>query len=161
MSLVLSVFGSSQAAQCSGVKLYRNVTHELSLYKEGISMEQSRVTRLHFYAGIVAVIGYLLSPFSRWNDLFVNLPLAYLFALPFSLFHEQLYLPAFVLGYWLSNLLGLMLLHHAGSKLIREQQGSVLWKNSLVITLLYTFLIIILVGLGVLPSVNELLGHIK
>ncbi len=124
-------------------------------------MQQMRVMKSHYYAGIVAVIGYLLSPLSWWNDLFVNVPLAYLFALPFSLLHERLYLPAFVLGYWLSNLMGFILLHRAGTTLIREQQRSALWKNSIVITLLYTFLIVILVWLGVLPSANELAGYMK
>ncbi len=52
-------------------------------------MQQMRVMKSHFYVGIVAVIGYLLSPLSWWNDLFVNVPLAYLFALPFSLLHEH------------------------------------------------------------------------
>ncbi len=119
------------------------------------------VIKSNFYAGIVAVIGYLLSPLSWWNDLFVNVPLAYLFALPFSLLHEQLYLPAFVLGYWLSNLLGFILLHHAGSMLIIEGKRRALWKGSLVITLGYTLLIVILVGLGVLPPANELMLYLK
>ena len=119
------------------------------------------LTKSHFYAGIVGFIGYLLSPVSWWNDLYVNVPLAYLFALPFSLLHEQLYLPAFVLGYWLSNLLGFMLLHRAGTTLIRERQGSALWKSSIVITLLYTFLIAMLVWFGMLPSANELARYIK
>jgi len=115
----------------------------------------------HFYAGIVAVIGYLLSPLSWWNDLFVNVPLAYLFALPFSLLYEPLYLPAFILGYWLSNLLGLILLHSAGTTLIKERQVRASWKSSLVITLLYTALIVMLVWYGVLPSVNELAVYMK
>lgn len=124
-------------------------------------IEQMRVTKSHFYAGTVAVIGYLLSPLSWWNDLFVNLPLAYVFAYPFSLFNETLYLPAFVLGYWLSNLIGLVLLHYAGSELIRPRQGSALWRDSFMITLLYTLLIVLLVGLGVLPSVNELTQYMN
>ncbi len=115
----------------------------------------------HFCIGIVAVVGYLLSPLSWWNDLFVNVPLAYVFALPFSLLYEPLYLPAFVVGYWLSNLLGFILLHRAGTMLTGKQQAGVLWKNSLVITLLYTFLIVLLVALGVLPSVNELVQYMR
>ncbi len=62
-------------------------------------MQQVWLTKSHLYTGIVAVVGYLLSPLSWWNDLFVNVPLAYLFALPFSQLHVQLYLPAFVLAY--------------------------------------------------------------
>ena len=49
-------------------------------------------------AGIVAVIGYLLSPLSWWNDTFVNLPLAYLFASLVSLASHRLFAPAMIVG---------------------------------------------------------------
>ncbi len=107
-------------------------------------------------AWMAAVIGYVLSPLSWWNDLFVNLPLAYLFALPFSFLNEKLYLPAFVLGYWLTNLGGLLLLHHAGATLIHTVQEHFSWKGALISTTVYTVLIVILVLTGVLPSAGEL-----
>ncbi len=43
----------------------------------------------------------------------VNVPLAYLFSWPFSAMHEQLFVPSFIIGYWLTNLLGLVMLHQA------------------------------------------------
>src|SRR5512136_829992 len=61
-------------------------------------------------SGIVAVIGYLLSPLSWWNDAFINLPLAWLFASLVSLASHRLFAPAMVLGYWLTNIVGLLLM---------------------------------------------------
>lgn len=107
-------------------------------------------------AWINAIVGYILSPLSWWNDLFVNVPLAYLFALPFSLLSEQLYLPTFVLGYWLSNVLGLLMLQQGGMALLKKRHRAVSWKGLLISTTLYTALIVILVMSGVLPSANEL-----
>lgn len=103
------------------------------------------------------ILGYVLSPLSWWNDLFVNLPLAYLFAAPFSFISDTLYLPAFVLGYWLSNLAGVLLLHRGGKALIkRGKQAPPSWKASLITATLYTALIVILVLTGILPSASEL-----
>ena len=50
-------------------------------------------------AGIIAFIGYILSPLSWWNDTFINLPLAWLFASLVSLASHRLFAPAMILGY--------------------------------------------------------------
>jgi hypothetical protein len=49
--------------------------------------------------GILATLGYLLSPASWYNDLFINIPLAYLFAFPFGLISEKLFMPFMIVGY--------------------------------------------------------------
>mgnify|MGYP007077385807 CR=1 FL=1 len=107
-------------------------------------------------ATITAFIGYLLSPLSWWNDLFINMPLAYLFAVPFSLLDEQFYLPSFVLGYWLSNVLGLLLLQRGGTQLIKQRQAHFSWKGLMISASLYTLLIVLLVQSGIVPSASEL-----
>jgi hypothetical protein len=58
------------------------------------------------HGGTLVVVGYLLSPLSWWNDIFLNLPLAYLFGSVFGWFSRTLFLPMFVLGYWLTNVAG-------------------------------------------------------
>lgn len=55
---------------------------------------------------ILFIIGYILSPLSWWNDLIVNVPLAYIFSFPFSLISDKLFLPSFVFGYFLSHFRG-------------------------------------------------------
>ncbi len=55
-------------------------------------------------------IGYLLSPLSWWNDLFINAPLAYLFASIFKHFTPLGFSLLFSIGYCLSNILGILLM---------------------------------------------------
>jgi len=60
--------------------------------------------------GLVAALGYILSPLSPWNDAFVNVPIALVFAkLASSLLDMNEFL-AFQIGYMLSNMAGMVLL---------------------------------------------------
>lgn len=61
-------------------------------------------------AGSLMILGYMLSPLCWWNDLIFNLPIAYGFGYICSLFSPELLLPCTFLGYWLSNLAGILLM---------------------------------------------------
>ena len=61
--------------------------------------------------GILATIGFILSPLSWWNDLFVNIPIAYVFGFLFGLISKSLFLPFMIIGYWITNILGVILMH--------------------------------------------------
>ncbi|HXP63017.1 MAG TPA: hypothetical protein VN829_21130, partial [Dongiaceae bacterium] len=61
--------------------------------------------------GVLAVVGYMLSPLSWWNDLWVNVPLALVFAWTVSLFYRPAFKPCLVIGYWLTNVAGFVLMH--------------------------------------------------
>lgn len=106
-------------------------------------------------AAIVAAIGWLLSPLSWWNDLVVNVPLAYLFALPFSFLNERLYVPAFALGYWLTNVLGFVLLHKGVAGMVSERRPS--FKRDMLIATAYTAVVASVAAFGWLPSPASLL----
>ena len=106
-------------------------------------------------AAVVAGLGWLLSPLSWWNDLVVNVPLAYLFSLPFSLIDERFYVPAFALGYWLTNVLGFVLLHKGVTGMISTRRTSL--KHDLLIATAYTVVVVIVASLGWLPSPATLL----
>jgi hypothetical protein len=105
---------------------------------------------------VLAAIGFVLSPLSWWNDLVVNVPLAYLFAWPFSAWDEQLYVPAFVLGYWLTNIVGLVLLHKGVAGVVSDRRTSLKWD--LVMATGYSALIALVAYLGWLPSPTTFLG---
>ena len=60
---------------------------------------------------VLSVSGYLLSPLSFWNDLFINFPIAYVFGVLFGLISQKLFLTGLIAGYWLSNIAGFVLLH--------------------------------------------------
>ena len=68
--------------------------------------------------GLVAAVGYILSPLSPWNDAFVNVPIAYAVA---KLLHVALGLNEFLgfqLGYAASNAAGLALMALSGQALL-------------------------------------------
>ena len=60
--------------------------------------------------GMLVGIGYLLSPLSWWNDLFFNFPIALVFGYGVSWLHPQWFLPGIIVGYWLSNVLGMIMI---------------------------------------------------
>ena len=107
---------------------------------------------------IMATTGFILSPLSWWNDMLVNVPLAYLFSWPFSRMHEQLFVPAFITGYWLTNLLGLLMLHLGSAGLLKKQHDKFSFKFSFVVSLIYSALIFVIVMLGWIESPAEYLS---
>lgn len=115
--------------------------------------------------GALAVIGFLLSPLSWWNDLILNFPLSYLIALPFGLIKESLFLPSFIAAYWLSNILGLILMQKGGEKLFQTETEKIetrkATKNTLIWSSIYTVLIMILILSGILTFPSELMAKIK
>lgn len=102
--------------------------------------------------GTLVFIGFLLSPLSWWNDLFVNVPLALGFAWLVGLLYPPAFTVAAVVGYWLTNVLGFVLMHkglHRAKSTTAPgpQPRANLWKD-LLISLAYTVLILLLVKLG-------------
>ena len=119
---------------------------------------ESATGRRRLGYALLAAAGFILSPLSWWNDLLVNVPLAYLFALPAALLDQRLFLPAFVLGYWLSNILGFVLLHLGAGGIVRPTRPVDL-RRDLLLSLGYTALIVVLVAGGILPDPASLLGR--
>ena len=105
------------------------------------------------FSALLALIGFLLSPLSWWNDLFVNVPLALAFAWLVSWFNRDSFTASFILGYWLTNVAGLVLLQRCAetalsgaTKPYRARQVA----RDLVIALLYTALMLVLVKSGLI-----------
>jgi hypothetical protein len=107
---------------------------------------------------LVALVGYMLSPLSWWNDMFVNVPLALAFAWTLSLFYKPVFAPSLVVGYWLTNVAGFILLHKGTqqvlSKELKQYSRRELLKDVL-ISLIYTLVIVFLVKVGVLKPVQN------
>lgn len=118
-------------------------------------------TKRKVFGSLLATIGYILSPLSWWNDMFVNVPLSYVFSLPFTLISERLFLPSFIIGYWLSNLLGFVLLHRGIRGLVAKEKSKYTLLHSIAVTLLYTIVISILVWLDWIPIPTEYLSTKK
>ena len=106
--------------------------------------------------GIMAVVGFMLSPLSWWNDLFVNVPLALAFTWVVSWFYRPAFEVCLIVGYWLTNVLGFVLMHKGAQKMLTEKERKYsrrdLWRD-VGISLAYTGLIVVLVKLGVLKPI--------
>jgi hypothetical protein len=108
----------------------------------------------------LALVGYILSPLSWWNDAFVNLPLAYVFAWLISSLYRPFFGPGFVAGYWLTNIIGLVMMHKGICQMIRQEYcGPANFKrrllHDLLISLGYTGVIILLLKFNIIRPVGE------
>ena len=85
--------------------------------------------------------------------MFVNVPLALVFAWMVSAFYGPAFGPSLVIGYWLTNVLGFVLMHKGAQTALanedRKYSRNALLKD-ITISLLYTLLIVGLVKWGVL-----------
>ncbi len=103
--------------------------------------------------GTLAILGYILSPLSWWNDLWVNMPIAYAAASLVQAVNTRFFLGTFIATYWASNILGLILMHvgirgAATDKIPSLSRSGTLWW--LAISLVYTAVIAVLVHLDIL-----------
>jgi hypothetical protein len=90
----------------------------------------------------VFFLGWLLSPLTTWNDVFINIPLAYLAAsLFFKVFHGNFAFQVIVF-YWLSNGLGILLMYTAGRNVLKEKRLS--FKSVLTTLLIYSIVLFLL-----------------
>ena len=111
---------------------------------------------------VVAFIGYMLSPLSWWNDLFVNVPLALVFAWTISFFYKPAFGSSLVLGYWLTNVLGFILLHKGAQQALSREKKEYSRRDlvkDVLISLVYTLVIVALVKLGILKPVQNYFGN--
>jgi len=122
---------------------------------KSLAVEPREVTtkpgRARVEGGILATVGDLLSPLSWWNDLLVNLPLAYAFATVVGLVSRPLFGPALVVDYWLTNVLGFVLLHVRGETVLRGERPSYdrrTLARDLLLSVGYTAVVVALVWLG-------------
>ena len=108
--------------------------------------------------GILAFVGYMLSPLSWWNDLFVNVPLALVFAWVVSFFYRPAFEWSVIVGYWLTNVLGFVLMQKGGEKIFSKQDKPYSRRallRDMGISLLYTGLIVLLVKLEILKPIKN------
>jgi len=107
------------------------------------------------YGGILGTIGFLLSPFSWWNDLFINFPIAYVLACGSDFIYKGVFLGAFIVFYWLTNIAGLVLLQKGLEKMRaggeeKKKYFSKYFLRDVLLSVAYTLLIVILVKLGII-----------
>ena len=104
-------------------------------------------TAKRVYGGIVAVTGYLLSPLSWWNDLVVNIPIAYVFAWLVGLVIPGYFLASMIVGYWITNIAGFIMMH-AGIRMAALKEAKMEFLKYFLISLAYTALMVALYYIG-------------
>ena len=95
--------------------------------------------------GFLAVVGYMLSPLSWWNDLFVNIPLAIAFAWVVSLVYKPAFTAALAVGYLLTN----QPRSYSRRDLLRD----------VAVSLAYTGLILALAKFGIIKPITDYFKH--
>lgn len=116
----------------------------------------------YFKGGILTAIGFLLSPLSWWNDLIINIPLAYLFSFLLSFAIKGIFLESMVFFYWLTNILGLCLMHYGIKDMKKKDLTYTRYTKKdllidIIFALLYTLLVLILIKLNILRLPMEYL----
>jgi hypothetical protein len=127
-------------------------------------MAKLRITKRKVSGGTLVFIGYMLSPLSWWNDLFVNWPLALACAWVISWFYKPAFTASLILAYWITNILGFVLMQKGGAKIISQEDQAYSRKclcRDLVISLLYTLLIVVLVKMGFIGPIQDTVEKIQ
>ena len=108
--------------------------------------------------GVLATIGYLLSPLSWWNDAFINIPLALAFAWIVSFFYKPAFSASVIVGYWITNVLGFVFMHKGARQMVSEKPPTGLrreLRTDVIVSLIYTGVIVALVKFGILKPFAE------
>ena len=110
-------------------------------------------TKRKITGGLLVIVGYILSPLSWWNDLYVNIPISYGLAWLVSLLYEQVFLAAFIGFYWLTNAAGFAFMHKGAGRLLKERNvpyGKKDLLRDMALSIGYTLLIILLVKMDII-----------
>jgi hypothetical protein len=106
--------------------------------------------------GFFLVLGYLLSPLCWWNDLLFNLPIAYGFGYMCSLFSPKLLIPCSIIGYWLSNVVGILLMQLGSVDVFQNEPKERNLKKELftglVSSTVFTLVIILLIQFKIIDT---------
>lgn len=106
--------------------------------------------------GFFLVLGFLLSPACWWNDLFFNLPIAYFFGYVCSLLSPNLFTPCSIAGYWLSNIIGILMMQVGAVDVFQNQPKERNLKKDLLTGLVsstvYTIVILALMQFNILDT---------
>ncbi|MEG4630213.1 hypothetical protein QUB56_11450 [Microcoleus sp. AR_TQ3_B6] len=112
--------------------------------------------------GLLLAIGYLLSPLCWWNDIFFNLPIAYAFGYICSWLSPDLLFPCTIVGYWLSNIVGILLMQLGTLDVLADKPKEKNLKKELLTGLVsstvFTVVIVALIHFNVLETPDFFAG---
>jgi len=102
--------------------------------------------------------GWLLSPFTWWNDIFVNIPISYLLANILFYTTHLAFIKLVIGSYWLTNIVGILLMYIGGKDLFLSSRHKVRTIVSLTVFLLiYSAVMLYLDRRGTLQPIGVFL----
>ena len=112
---------------------------------------------------LLLAVGWLLSPLCWWNDLVINLPLAYGLGVVVKQWKPEWFTGGLIAGYWLSNVVGIVLMQTSALDVFQDPEQPRRWRRDLlwglVTSTVYTAVVFLLVHLGwihtPIPTLNE------
>ena len=121
-----------------------------------VKVPSTRVMARARYANAMVVfgLGFILSPLTWWNDLLVNVPIAWALA---SFWGGAWFKPAFIGFYWLTNILGLVMMHISGMSLMRRKSKLITRKSllrPLIVATAYSFLFWLAMAFGAVKPID-------
>ena len=91
-------------------------------------------------------LGWLLSPLTSWNDVFVNIPLAYILSRVFiKAFHTD-FVITLLAAYWFTNILGIVMMMASGQSIFRDKANRTRELAIILGTLIVYSLLMIVIG---------------
>lgn len=138
--------------QISSIPFLQSIERRLGqvrlFLREGSPLVQAR-------ALILLAVGWLLSPLCWWNDLVINLPLAWLVGRLVSIYHEEWFTAGIMIGYWFTNLIGIILMQYGALDIFRDEHKP---RNprqellsGLVTSTAYSVVVFVLLKTGLVP----------
>lgn len=115
------------------------------------------------WGSTLVVVGYLLSPLCWWNDLVINLPLALAFGYLASRLFPDTLVPMTGVGYWLSNVVGFVLMQQGAVTALQTQgprSSRQSLRNGLIASTVYTIAVVALLQLHILELPDFLTGDL-
>jgi hypothetical protein len=110
--------------------------------KKVIKLNKERKVDL-LKGSLITIVGYILSPLSWWNDAVVNIPIALALAKITTLIIKVDFYKLFVLYYWFTNFVGLIMMYMGGEIAIRGDNKKKLKDIviSLIFSVVYTLVV--------------------
>jgi hypothetical protein len=145
-------------------KIFNTIAYSLGKLKHWVIF-QVRHNKFQFaFSGIIAFIGFILSPLSWWNDLFINVPIAYGFAVLMGhlldiglTITKPFFTALFALGYLISNIAGFLLIHYSVVSVADHGKNTISIREQVITSIVYTALIVLLGYFDIFSVFGE--GH--
>ena len=105
---------------------------------------------------VIFFLGWVLSPLTFWNDVFVNLPLSYLIANIVVRFFPLDFLVTVLVSYWLTNALGVVMMVFSGNKVFSGagKTGGRIFLEIVGTVAVYSLVLIVLQHYGILRPIR-------